>query len=196
MGGARALFASLGASVSFMAGAALSLLAVATVFGYHAATATMQESRPSAVNVSGAAPPGARSRGPAAVVVVPAPRPPASKPSRVKRRGDPRARRAGAGGSRIPQPAPAAPGVSDLGPIAPPAPVIAAEPTSTTGDGVREVGDALSATVHGTTGATGALSVPLGPPVTEAVQKVLDVVTALLHGATTAIGATADATLP
>jgi hypothetical protein len=182
-----------------MAGAALSLLAVAFVFGYHATTDAMEESPSLAVTVSERSPasPGPRSRVPSDLFVSAA-RPSASKParSRLKRSADLHALRAAAGGSRIPISPPVRPGVTDIGPIVAPAPAIGAEPTPTTGDGVREVGNALSATVQGTAGATDAVSAPLGPPVTAAVQKVLDLVTALLQGTTAAIGSTADAAPP
>jgi hypothetical protein len=138
--------------------------------------------------------PGEQAPGSAALITLTA-RPSASKPppSEARRRADPHALRAAAGGSRIPQPPPADPDVSDLGPIAPPAPATPIEPERKpmTGDGMREVGDALGATVQRTAGATDAFSAPLGPPVSEAVQKVLDLVTALLQGPTAAIGGTA-----
>jgi hypothetical protein len=198
MGGARGLFASLGASISFVAGAALSLLAVTFVFANHDSTDVMQAPPSHAVFVYEPSPAasGAPARG-ADAVVVRAPSASASKPSAgvVRRHRVARALRVQPAASRVRQPTVVA-GVSDLGPAAPPPAPTTAEPRPTTGDGVREVGDALNATVQGTAGPTDAVAAPLGPPVSQAVQKVLDLVTSLLHGATTAAGHGADATLP
>jgi hypothetical protein len=196
MGGARGLFASLGASISFVAGAALSLLVVTFIFANHVSTGVLQAPQSHAVFVYERSPEPSRapSRGSDAVVVRAA-RAAASKPARrvVERRPVSHALRAEPGGSRMRQPATVA-GVSDLGPASPPpAP---AEPGPMAGDGVREVGDALSATVQGTAGATDGVSAPLGPPVSQAVQHVLDLVTSMLHGAANAIGGAVDATLP
>jgi hypothetical protein len=198
MGGARALFASLGASLSFVAGAALSLLAVTFVVAYHVSHVGIQKAPAQSVFVSEWTPPapGERSRSPA-TLIVPASRPSAPKAAAraSRRRVDPHAVLAAAVGSRM-RPPPAAPDVGDMGPVAPPPAPTSAELKPAAGDGVREVGAALSATVQGTAGATDAVYAPLGPPVAEAVQKVLDLVTALLQGTTTAIGGALDAARP
>jgi hypothetical protein len=187
MGGARALFASLGASLSFVAGAALSLLAVTFVVAYHVSHVGIQKAPAQSVFVSEWTPPapGERSR----------PSAPKAAARASRRRVDPHAVLAAAVGSRM-RPPPAAPDVGDMGPVAPPPAPTSAELEPAAGDGVREVGAALSATVQGTAGATDAAYAPLGPPVAEAVQKVLDLVTALLQGTTTAIGGALDAARP
>jgi hypothetical protein len=187
----------LGASISFVAGAALSLLVVTFVFANRVGTGVRQAPPSHAVFVYDRSPaaPGAPARGAGAVVLRAGPASP-SRPAAgaSRRRADARALRVERAASRMRQPTVVA-GVSDLGPAAPtPAPT-AAQSRPTTGDGVREAGDALSATVQGSAGASDGVSAPLGPPVSEAVQKVLDLVTSLLHGASTAVGHVADATL-
>jgi hypothetical protein len=200
MGGARGLFASLGASISFVAGAALSLLAVTCVFANHVSTGVPQGPQPGAVFVEerSPAPSGAPAPGANAVVVRAAAAPASASKHAAsvgRRRSESHAMRVEPAVSQMRQPTAVA-DVTDLGPVAtPPAPT-PSEARPTTGDGVREVGDALSATVQGTAGATDAVSAPLGPPVSQAVQNALDIVTSLLHGATATVGHAVDATLP
>jgi len=60
------------------------------------------------------------------------------------------------------------------------------------GDGVRELGDSVSATVDGTGGTAGNVAAPLGPPVSQAVQEVLNLLNGLIEGATGGLGAALD----
>lgn len=179
-----------------MAGAALSLLAVTVVFAIHVSSGAMHTPPSHAVFVH--EPPPAASGAPArrthAVVVRAAP---AAKPAAgvARRRRAASALRARAAASRARQPTSGVSGVSELGPAAPPPAAPTAEPRPATGDGVRTVGDALSAKVHGTAGANAPASVPLGPPVNQAVQNALDLVPSLLDGASTAVRHAADSVL-
>ena len=69
-------------------------------------------------------------------------------------------------------------------------------PGANTGDGVREVGEAVSATVNGTSAAAGSATAPLGPPVSAAVQDVLDLLSSVVQGATGGLAGTLDKALP
>jgi hypothetical protein len=201
MGGARALIASLGASISLVAGAALSLLVVSFLFAYdglsggtdqpvsHAAllveahtpvTPTDRVPGSSRVKPLVLRTPAARERGPQDVVAG------AAAPTRL---------RAGNGGVQTRQPAPAAGGVSDLGAAAPPTSNSGGSKPSA-GDGVRDLGDGVSATVGETGEVAGGAAAPLGPPVSQAVQDVLNVVESLLKGATDGLAGTLDRALP
>ncbi len=197
MGGARALIASLGASISLVAGAALSLLVVSFVFAYPGFVGGV-DVPPSVASLdlgskssSAASRPDAAPRASAPVVIKPAPaatRGPAAKVSAS------RPVRSGA-----PEPASTDPsfnpGVRTFDPATPPPPPAQpqAEREPQVGDGVREVGDAVSATVHG----TGLAATPLlGPPVSKAVQDVLDLLTSVLQGATGALAGVLDAAVP
>jgi len=192
MGGARALIASLGASISLVAGAALSLLAVSFVFAYDGLVGEVGETRAqAALRVKVQAPQTARSRESSrdsapVVVRVQAPKPASTVVVTGQARGlrDQGATRRPAGGTS---------GFIDPG--TPTAPPVASEPAPrdpTTGDEVRDLGDAVSGTVQNTGQAAGQAAAPLGPPVTQAVQEVLNLVASLLEGATGAIGATVD----
>jgi hypothetical protein len=196
MGSTRAVFASIGVSVSLVAAAALSLFAVSVVIAFGGWSAGMGESGPATTLVFGAGDvmpaKAVHSRKVIAPVVLPSAR-------------------------RAPQPAAArepARAVAQTGADAharvishsvisniPPKPVLEQPPAATappahmtaTGDGVRRVGDGLSSTAHSTGQALADVTAPLGPPVSAAVQKVLDLVAALLRRTTNGLGGTLDA---
>jgi hypothetical protein len=200
MGGARALIASVGASVSLVASAALSLLVFSLVVAYDgftgavdspvASTALLRESQPA----TGA--PGRRTKAREAatqVLVRPTPR------GRTVARAASRPAAAGRHGT-VAAPPSFNPSIRDLSPAEPapaqaaPAPAPAPEPA--TGDAIRDVGDVVTATVKGTGQAAGAAAPLLGPPVSQAVQDVLDLLTSVLQGATGALGSVLDGTPP
>lgn len=199
MGGARALIASLGASFSLVAGAAVSLLLLSFVFalpglagGGDAPAASgpvLLESEPLPARASRGAP------GPetSAAVLISAPE--RSRAAARPARRESAARREAAAGTPSFNP-----GVRDLSPPAPPAPATdtpPAAPDPALGDSVRDVGDIVTATVQGTGAAAGELTAPLlGPPVSKAIQDVLDLLAAVLQGATSALGGALDKTLP
>jgi hypothetical protein len=85
------------------------------------------------------------------------------------------------------------PRVRDIGPVTT-TPTPADDPGPAAGDGVREVGDAVTSTLTGTGEAAGEATLPLGPPVSQAVQDVLDVVIGLLEGATSGLAGVLDRT--
>ena len=180
MGGARALIASLGASISLVAGAALSLLVVSFVFAYDglsgsgfegsASHARVVVSDPDPVTTIG------RANGPGAAQVVvsaPAPRAPAQTKAASGDAGDDSAnvqRRRAAGPRTVIAPPPPATTDPSAG-IDPQAPAA--------GDGVRELGDSVTATVDDTGKTAGNAAAPLGPPVSQAVQEILNL--SLIH---------------
>jgi hypothetical protein len=197
MGGARAFIASFGAGISLIAGAAISLLFLSLLFAYDGITDGIDVPAAASVVVvdaSSSQTARARQASPATPAVTIRPPAPAAQPAK-------RAASRPARTTVTAQPAPAAefnPGVRDLDPAAstPPAQAPATHPPAI-GDGVRDVGDAVSATVQGTGKSAGAAAAPLlGPPVTKAVQDVLDVLTAVLQGATGALGGVLDAAVP
>lgn len=200
MGGARALIASLGASISLVAGAALSLLAVSLLFAYGGWSDSMDSpNEHAAVEVSGRTHPApvtaGRSNAAAPVVIRVQPAAPPARPA-VKRPA-PTGGASGNAGAKVVQPS-FSPRVGDLGPSAVKvAPARPAAPKPQTGDGVRQLGDAVSATVKDTGDAAGAATAPLlGPPVSQAVQDVLNMISALLKRATATLAGTLDTALP
>jgi hypothetical protein len=200
MGGARALIASLGASISLVAGAALALLFVSFLFAYDGLGGAADEPVTHAALVvdagSPVTPPPATSgsRNVAAVVirtparalardvVVPPERRDVVRESSagVETRQAPTTSNVPALGAASNSPATSNPGGS--GPA--------------TGDGVRDLGNSVSATVGETGDAAGDATAPLGPPVSQAVQDVLDIVQSLLKGATDGLAGTLDTALP
>ncbi len=201
MGGARALIASLGASISLVAGAALSLLFVSFLFAYDGLGVGAEEPTTYAALVVDAGSAGtSRQAGGSATrdavpVVIRNPAPPAAREA-VQRPARPDVVRESSAGVQT-RPAPATTGVPDLG--------AAAERPATsnpggsgpgTGDGVRDLGNGVSATVGETGAGAGDATAPLGPPVSQAVQDVLNVVQALLEGATGGLAGTIDTALP
>jgi hypothetical protein len=199
MGNTRALFASIGVSVSLVAAAALSLFTVSVVIAFGGWSAGLGESAPATTLVFGPTGPtrstettAAKDNGHAVVLRAPAaPRP---------RRAAPKAPRvaASAGGAirahAISHPAKVSVALTPVAepPVAAPAQVT---PQVATGDGVRRLGDDLSSTVHNTGKAVAEVTAPLGPlgpPVSAAVQKVVDLVALLLKRTTGALGGTLD----
>ena len=62
---------------------------------------------------------------------------------------------------------------------------------------MRDVGDAVGATVQSTGKSAGAVTAPLlGPPVAKAVQDVLDLLSSVLQGATGALAGVLDRAVP
>jgi hypothetical protein len=198
MGSTRALFASIGVSVSLIAAAALSLFAVSVVIAFGGWSAGMGESEPATTLIVGSTQPapakhsGAHKAALAPVVLHAAarPRPRPSAPPRahaVARTGSDAHGRVVSHAmvtSTVPKPVIEAPAAQ------PPAAVVQAP---TTGDGVRRVGDDLSSTVQKTGEAVAAVIAPLSPPITSAVQKVIDLVATVLQRTTNGLGGTLDA---
>jgi hypothetical protein len=192
MGGARALIASLGASFSLVAGAALSLLVVSFVFAYDGFSGGVDPPPSDTAVVYGpdaaqASPAGAvRSTRTPVVIAAPAASQAAKRPvsqgvSRARRLRPTTTRPAFNPGVRTLNPAPAA------------SPATPAASAPAVGDGVRDVGDAVTTTVQD----TGKATVPLlGPPVSQAVQDVLDLLTSLLKRTTGALGGAVDSAVP
>lgn len=197
MGSTRALFASIGVSISLIAAAALSLFAVSVVIAFGGWSAGMGESEPVQTLVFGstetaaAKASNATSQRPVVLrrAAAPRPRSAAKAPARAI---------AGAGrnahASVISQAviAKAPPEVAEPAPAAPAAQAPAVH-IPATGDGVRRVGEDLSSTAKSTGKALADVTAPLGPPVSAAVQKVLDLVAALLKRTTDSLGGTLDA---
>jgi hypothetical protein len=200
MSGTRALFASIGASVSLVAAAALSLLAVSAVFAFGGWSDPVAESaRQTALILDDGRP------GPARTI--------ANKPIVLPARAQAPARREVARVTTPPQPAPAAdqagiadssrsrpakasyqaPPVADPQPqsdvVTPPAP---AAPKKSAADGVRPAGEDLSGKVQGTADALAQITDPLLPPVAAATQKVLNAVAELLRHTTNGLAGTLD----
>ncbi|MEA2437515.1 MAG: hypothetical protein QOF65_2071 [Thermoleophilaceae bacterium] len=196
MGGARALIASLGASFSLVAGAALSLLIMSLVFAYDGFSGGVDLPRAGSAVVydtgsTQAAPSRGKARGTMAAVVI-RPAPPVAR--RAKRSAP-----APSAALRTPkttnQPA-FNPGLRTVDPAPAPAPAAPTAPPAV-GDGVRDVGDSVSATVQDTGKSASDATAPLlGPPVSQAVQDVLDLLTSVLQGATGAVGGVLDKAVP
>jgi hypothetical protein len=204
MAGTRALFASIGASVALVAAAALSLLAVSAVFAFGGWSDSPSESvkKPALVFAGGtptqraAGGAGAHARTPSPIVVAA----PARSTTRAGSRSGAQAPRRVRPAKRpvTTRPAGAAtstPGLSApvVRPAAPSPPAVVKKRT---GDGVRKVGDGLSATVQGTGAALSDVTEPLAPPVSSAVQTVVDAVAALLSNATNGMAGVLDKLLP
>jgi hypothetical protein len=195
MGGARALIASLGASISLVAGAALSLLVVSFVFAYDGFTSNVElPDSATALVVRSPTTPTAPSRGAAGqaaapVVITATPTPAPARKAKASAVPQQAAR-------RVAPPARPTfdPGVQSLRPRAPAPAAVPVVRKPATGDGVRDVGEAVGATVK-KTGLAGAVA-PLGPPVSQAVQDVLDLLTAALQGATGGLGGVLDNAVP
>jgi hypothetical protein len=197
MGTARALFASIGVSVSLIAAAALSLFAVSVLIAFGGWSAGLGESAsPGALVIAGTAttaPKNESKRHRAAPVVL---RARAQRPQRhaapAPRRVEPR--RAHVADARVvPRravtSAPAAP-VQAPPPATQPAPT--PKHTAPTADAVRRLGDDLSSTAKNTGKALNDVTAPLSPPVGAAVEKVLDAVAEVLQRTTNGLGGTLD----
>jgi hypothetical protein len=204
MSGTRALFASIGASVSLVAAAALSLLAVSAVFAFGGwSTPVAESARQSAlVLTADAAPKHATAAKP---VKLPAPVH-ASRASRAAARASgaakpaPRADAALAT-NRSARTHGSIAGVTshDLslpqGPDAKPqAPAPPAKKAA--GDGVRTAGDDISSKVQNAGNALSQITDELLPPVTKTVQSVVNILAALLRRTTNGLGTVVDGALP
>jgi len=200
MSGTRALFASIGASVSLVAAAALSLLAVSAVFAFGGwSDPIAQSASQTALVLDDGGPARTTSSKP---IVLPARAHAAGLDvARVATRKTGTARRAGGEQAGIGQSAQSRPPKASINPpvsepqpqtVVPPAP---AAPKKTAGDGVRTAGEDLSGKVQGTADALAQLTDPLLPPVTAATQKVLNVVSELLRRTTEGLGGTVDGLL-
>lgn len=195
MGGTRALLASLGASISLVAGAALSLLVVSFIFAYDGLSGTAEPATTQAAllvdgpTTTTAAERAAARRSSAAPLVIKA----APKPvSAARPAAQPERRESVASQTRqLRSVAPTPPAIDPKAP--------AAGTTSSggggAGDGVRDLGDSVSSTVQDTGKGVGAVVEPLGPPVSQAVQRVLDLLGNLLKDTTGALAGALDKTL-
>jgi hypothetical protein len=202
MSGTRALFASIGASVSLVAAAALSLLAVSAVFAFGGwSTPVGDSARQSAlVLTADAAPKRAAAAKP---VELPAPMH-ASRASRstahVAATGKPsqraaatlvtnRSARTHGSAAGVANPNLSLPQPSDAKPAPAPAKKAA-------GDGVRTAGDDISSTVQNAGTALSQITDELLPPVTKTVQSVVNILAALLRRTTNGLGGVVDSALP
>jgi hypothetical protein len=199
MGSTRALFASIGVSVSLVAAAALSLFAVSIVIAFGGFSAGIGESAPpAALVIAGTTTTQSKSasaRRSAAPVVL---RAHAQRPQRraaaaPRRAVSKPARRAAARVVHRPQVthAPALRPQPVQPPLATPA-APAPKHVGPNGDGVRRLGDDLSSAAQNTGKALSDVTAPLAPPVSSAVQKVLDLVAATLQKTTNGLGGTLD----
>jgi hypothetical protein len=197
MGGARALIASLGASFSLVAGAALSLLIMSLVFAYDGFSGGVDLPPAGSALVYGsnsaqAAPTPGTARGTTTPVVI-KPVPAVARPTKSSVSKAPSQAR------RVPptttQPA-FDPGVRAVEPGRAPAASSPPVPPAV-GEGVRKAGDAATATVQGTGKSVRDATAPLlGPPVSQAVQDVLDLLTSALQRVTGAVGGVLDTAVP
>ena len=195
MGGARALIASLGASISLVAGAALSLLVVSFVFAYDGlsgrtydgATANAQVVVADPRATTSKARQGSSTSAAAVVIAAPASRPaterrPAQRDDEPAPAGDVDVRRPATARTFVAAP-PAAPVTSGTDPQSPSA-----------GEGVRDLGDSVTSTVDDGGSAASGAAAPLGPPVSETVQEVINLLNALIQGATGGLAGALDGT--
>ena len=200
MAGTRALFASIGASVTLVAAAALSLLAVSAVlaFGGWADSTPPSVDRPLLVFAGSplASPSDTEIAVRREALVVrererPS-KPRTSAPSRSDREQALRDARRAAGNLRSGEPRPrvVAP------PPPPPPPATPATKTDTAGDHVSKVGESLSSTVQSTGNALADATQPLAPPVSAAVQQVLNIVAELVRRTADGLGGAFDALVP
>lgn len=204
----RALFASIGASVSLVAAAALALLTVSAVVALEGWPGLGASKANPALVVDGVTLPRAgatASATPASRPVVlpttprPRPRParaearrPAAAP--VVRTSDRPAARPPAA-KRSPAPEIAAPVVPASTPEPPrrKAPATPKAPdVADLGDGVRKAGEGLSATVQGVGKTLDAVAAPLAPPVGKALEDLTKLVAALLQRSTGLVGGALD----
>ena len=200
MAGTRAIFASIGASVTLVAAAALSLLAVSAVLAFGGWADTTPSSVDSPLLVFAGSTLATPSDTQIAVrtespLVVRAPerraeRSAASAPS--SRTQDQRSAERAA--SAV-QPRSGRPRVN-LPTAPPPPPAPAAPQRDTAGDHVSKVGESLSSTVQGTGSALADATQPLAPPVSAAVQQVLNIVAELVRRTTDGLGGALDTLVP
>ena len=197
MSGTRALFASIGASVSLVAAAALSLLAVSAVFAFGGWSDPVAQSasQTALILADGGAGPSRvterkafvlprRAQAPVSREVArPAARPPSAQAgiTQSERSRPPKA--------SITPPPVTAPETHPVTPQAPPA------PKKSAGDGVRTAGEDLSGKVQSTSDALAQLTDPLLPPVTAATRELLNAVAEMLRRSTSGLGTTVDGLL-
>lgn len=197
MGGTRAVLASLGASVSLVAGAALALLAASFIFAYDGIVGSVDAS-PGQTSLQVASLAfeerggGANAGSDTTPTLVVEPRKPAAA-KRSAPKSQARAEtgvsenRAPSSGVKTPPPPAAAPA---------PQPAAPAKPqTSKTGDGVRKLGDEVADAVQDTGKALGGAVQPLSPPVSQAVEKVLDVIATVVQNVVNGLAGALDASL-
>lgn len=177
-----------------VAAAALSLLVVTLVFAIDGFTGAAEEpTRRAAFLIQSPAASDSEvreTRPVAAVVIRPAPAA-QSRPAPVAQREERERVRPDADEQSRPT---FAPRVRDIGPVTTTPADTTDDSSPAPGDGVREVGDAVTSTLSGTGAAAGDVTAPLGPPVSQAVQDVLDVVIGLLEGATSGLAGALDRT--
>jgi hypothetical protein len=204
MSGTRALFASIGASVSLVVAAALSLLAVSAVFAFGGwSTPVTGSARQSALVLTADAAP-KRAAG-AKPVKLPAPMHgsrASRSAARVATARKPAVRAAAAlvtnrsarthgSVAAVTSPSLSLPQPSDAKPSAPASPAKKAA-----GDGVRTAGDDISSTVQSAGTALSQITDELLPPVTKTVQSVVNILAALLRRTTNGLGGVVDGALP
>lgn len=200
MSGTRALFASIGASVSLVAAAALSLLAVSAVFAFGGwSDPVAQSAQQTALILDEGRSGAARTPADKPIVVPARAEPPARREvARVTPRRQaavPAADQAGiteSAQSRPPKASFTPPHVAEPQPqpdATPPAP---AAPKKSAADGVRTAGEDLSGKVQGTADALAQITDPLLPPVAAATQQVLNAVAELLRRTTDGLAGTLD----
>lgn len=192
MGSFRALFASIGVSVSLVAAAALSLFAVSVVIAFGGWSTGMVEPAPRpALLLADSAPADAREATVAArPVVLRAPKRPRPRP--VPASAAPSAPVA-APRAVVRRPVVSRPPAVTVAQVIAPAPDVAEPaPEPRSGDAVRRAGDELGSVVRDTGKGLGEITAPLSPPVSEAVQRLLDVVAAALQRTTDGVGGTLD----
>jgi hypothetical protein len=199
MGSTRALFASIGVSVSLVAAAALSLFAVSVVISFGGLSAGMGESAEPATLVLAATATtqskSASARHSSPVVLrarAPRPQRPAAvaHPRVVSKPVRQRAAARAVHHPLVTHPPALRPQPVQQPAATPPAP--APKRVVPTGDGVRRLGDDLSSAAQNTGKALSDVTAPLAPPVGSAVQKVLDLVAATLQKTTNGLGGTLD----
>ena len=201
MSGTRALFASIGASVSLVAAAALSLLAVSAVFAFGGWSDPVAQSasQTALILADGGAGPSRvterkafvlprRAQAPVSREVArPAARPPSASAS--AQAGITQSERSRPPKASITPPPVTAPETHPVTPQAPPA------PKKSAGDGVRTAGEDLSGKVQSTSDALAQLTDPLLPPVTATTRELANAVAELLRRSTSGLGTTVDGLL-
>jgi hypothetical protein len=180
MGGTRAVIASLGASISIVACAALGLFAVSVLFAYPGIAGSLNGSgsSPTLVVATRIPAPATKAGAKAAVkplrVSAPVLRTP-SKPQTISvKRPASAIVDSPSGSGRTRRPATTSSTADVAAVTAPPASSATVVAKPKVGDGVRELGDTLTGTVQKTGEGVGAVAKPLGPPVSKAVQDVLN----------------------
>ncbi len=201
MSGTRALFASIGASVSLIAAAAFSLLAVSAVFAFGGWSDPVADSvRQSALVLTADAAPkhasaakpvklrapihGSRASRAAALSAKRAAKPALQVATALSTGRSPKTHGSVAAVTSpelsLPQPAAAKPQA--------PAPTA----KKSAGDGVRTAGDDLSSTVQNAGDALSQVTTELLPPVTKTTQSVVNLLAALLRRTTNSVGGVVD----